>query len=160
MRYLFVALILFLGGCSLKEYQHSATKLIILKTPKIRFNDIGYIRYGDNNAVELELYMAGEVVNRFRIDHLVCVKDKGCITKSMFNTQYLNGAYPTSLLQNILLAKPIYNGKALEKKGSMFVQRIVSDDVHIIYRVSQHQIYFKDKFNHILIKIKDIQNGK
>jgi hypothetical protein len=159
MKYLLVALTLFVSACSIKNYDINSTKLLTLKTSKLRFSDIAYLRYS-GDAIELELYTAGQVVDTFRIDHLVCVGSKGCLTKSQFNTQYLVGSYPSDLLQHILVAKAIYGGKNLQKTEDGFIQYINTQEVAIVYKVTPKSVYFKDKKNHILIKIKDINYGK
>ena len=155
MKYVFLLLIFALSGCSIKNYEHTEAKIITIKSPKLRFSDIGYIRH-TKDAIELELFVAGHVYQRIHINHLICV-DEGCMSKSSFNAEYLSAFYPSSLLQNIILGKEIYNGKNSLKKDDGFIQSIKNSDVDIKYSVNSHQIYFKDRKNHILIKIKDIQ---
>ena len=154
MKYLLSILILFLfGGCSIKNYKHTKTKLLVIKSPKLKFADVGFIR-NDANAVELELFSAGIEVQKITINHLVCVRD-GCMSKSGFNKDYLNKSYPDDILQNIILAKPIFNNKNLLKNKDGFEQYIKNKDVDISYKVTKKSIYFKDKKNKILFKIKD-----
>ena len=160
MKYFFVVLLVLLSACSVKQYTSSTTKLLTLKTPQIRFSDIAYIRHNQDNAIELELYVAGTMVNRFTINHLICVENKGCMSKSSFNSSYLVSSYPSSLLQNVLLGKEIYDGLHVRKTDDGFIQKIQTKNVFIIYKVTSKTIYFKDKYNHILIKIKDINHGK
>ena len=147
MKYFLAVCLVFFSACSIKNYTHTAAKILILKTPKIKFSDIAYIRNSDD-AIELELFVAGKAVQQFHINHLVCVDDSGCMQKSTFNREYLNQSYPDDLLQNILLGKKIYNGKNLQKNANDFVQQI-----------NTQSIYFKDRKNHILIKIKELNNG-
>ena len=147
-----VAFLMF--GCSTKDYKHTQTKLIVIKTKKIKFADIGYIRHTDS-AVELEMFMAGKVVDKISINHLVCTT-KGCMSKSSFNDEYLHSSYPNDTMQNIILARPIYGGAGLSKTKDGFLQHIRNKNVDIRYKVSLHVIQFKDKKNHIIIKIKDI----
>jgi len=154
MRYFVVVCLLFFSACSIKNYEKTATKIITIKTKKFRFCDIGYLR-NSRDAIELELFMAGQVVKRLEINHLICVSDEGCITKQSFNAEYLSANYPASILQNILLGKAIFDGKNLQKTSFGFTQHILTQDVNIIYRVTQKEIYFKDRKNHILFKIKD-----
>lgn len=154
MKYLFVAFALFLSACSIKNYDHTATKIVTIKTKKFRFNDIGYLR-NSGDALELELFIAGHVVKQIDINHLICVSDEGCLSKSAFNEAYLSKSYPPNILQNILLGKPIFHGKNLVKAGANFMQNILTQEVDISYRVMQDEIYFKDRVNHILFKIKD-----
>ncbi len=146
-------LVLF-GGCSIKNYAHTDAKIVIIKSPKLKFSDIGYIRHS-KDAIELELFVAGQVLQRIHINHLICVNE-GCMSKSRFNQEYLSGVYPSSLLQNVILGKEIYKGKNSLKQEDGFLQSIKTSEVNIKYRVNSHEIYFKDKKNHILIKIKEI----
>ena len=154
--FLVVYTLLLLSGCSFKNYTHTTAKLITLKTPKIKFSDIAYIRHNDN-ALELELFVAGQVINRLSIDNLVCVQNQGCMSKSSFNAKYLEKSYPPNILQNILLGDTIYNGKNKKQTANGFEQIINTQNVALIYRVTRSQIYFKDKKNHILIKIKELK---
>ncbi|ADN09883.1 hypothetical protein [Sulfurimonas autotrophica] len=154
MKYFLVVFVLFLSACSIKNYEHTSAKIVIIKSPKIKFSDIGYVRH-TKDAIELELFVAGHVYKRIHINHLICV-DNGCMSKSSFNQEYLSGAYPSSLLQNIILAKEIYNGKNSLKQDDGFIQRIKTSDVTIKYIVNSREIYFKDMQNHILIKIKEV----
>ncbi|WP_434636788.1 hypothetical protein MLC35_09800 [Sulfurimonas sp. NW7] len=154
MRYFLAVFILLLfGGCSIKNYAHTDAKIVIIKSPRLKFSDIGYIRHS-KDAIELELFVAGHVLQRIHINHLICVNE-GCISKSSFNQEYLSGVYPPSLLQNVILGKEIYDGKNSLKKDNGFIQNIKTSDVDIKYRVNSREIYFKDKKNHILIKIKE-----
>ncbi|RLA70699.1 MAG: hypothetical protein DRG24_06500 [Epsilonproteobacteria bacterium] len=151
---LWVSLLLF-GGCAFKQYVLTEPKVIILKTPKIKFADTGYVR-STGDSVEVELFTAGQVVGKIAINHLVCVQDEGCMSKSGFNESYLNEAYPDTILQHILLGKPIFDSENLKKNNAGFEQYIYRNTINIIYKVNEKQIYFKDKQNKILIKIKEI----
>ncbi len=154
MKYFLVVFVLVLSACSIKNYEYTSAKIVIIKSPKIKFSDIGYVRH-TKDAIELELFIAGHVYKRIHINHLICV-DNGCMSKSSFNQEYLSGAYPSSLLQNIILGKAIYNGKNSLKQDDGFIQRIKTSDVNIKYIVNSREIYFKDMQNHILIKIKEV----
>ena len=156
MKYILLIFILIFSACSTKNYEITKTKLIIIKSPQIKFSDLGYLR-NTEDSVELELFMAGKRIQKISINHLICVNE-GCMSKSGFNEEYLNENYPDNILQNILLAKPIYDGRNLEKTNNGFTQRISSLHVEIIYKVTQNQVFFKDKKNRIIFKIKDI-NG-
>jgi len=154
MKYFLVVFVLFLSACSIKNYEHTSAKIVIIKSPKIKFSDIGYIRHTDD-AIELELFFAGRVYKKIDINTLICV-DNGCMTKSSFNEKYLSKYYPTSLLQNIILGKKIYDGVNSTKQNDGFIQQIKDLHVNIKYRVNAKEIYFKDVYNHILIKIKGV----
>ena len=155
MKYLLLILTLLFSACSIKNYEHTESKLIIIKSPKIKFADLGYIRNSDR-AVELELFVAGKVIEKISVNHLVCVSD-GCMSKSGFNKDYLNAAYPDTILQNILLGHEIYDGKNRLKTADGFEQTLEDENVNIMYRVNSKVIYFKDRKNRIIFKIKDIK---
>lgn len=155
MRYIFLALFLLLGGCSIKNYTHEKSKIIIIKTPKLKFSDLGYIRHNGSD-VEMELFMAGVSVQKININHLICVNE-GCMFKSTFNDEYLNAEYPSDILQNILLSEVIYDGKNRVQTPSGFEQIIQTKNVDIKYRVTQNETFFKDRKNKIIFKIKDIK---
>jgi len=153
MKYILLVFILLMSACSVKNYEFTQTKILIIKSPKIKFSDLGYIRNTDE-AIELELFVAGKAIEKITINHLVCVSD-GCLSKSGFNEEYLNENYPSDILQNILLAKQIYNGQNLVKNESGFEQYIQDENVDIKYIVSEKTTYFKDKKNKIIFKVKD-----
>ena len=157
MKYLTVLLILFFSACSIKNYEHSEAKIVTIKSPKIKFSDIGYVRHTDD-AIELELFVAGHVFQKIHINRMICVKD-GCMRKHSFNKAYLNASYPDDILQNIILGHAIYEKKNLHKLKDGFTQIIKNRNVAIKYRVNSHEHFFKDRKNHIIIKIKDL-NGK
>jgi uncharacterized protein YcfL len=154
MKYILILLLLLFSACSVKEYKHTKSKIIIIKSPKIKFADLGYIRSSDK-AIELELFIAGKSIKKISINHLVCV-DEGCMSRSGFNEEYLYKSYPSDLMQNILLAKPIYNSINMVKTDSGFVQKIQNEDVNIKYKVDDKTTFFKDMKNNIIFKFKEM----
>ncbi len=153
MKYLLITLVLFFSACSVKDYKQTQSKIIIIKSPQIKFADLGYIRNSEN-SIELELFMAGKSIKKITINHLVCV-DEGCMSKSGFNKDYLNSSYPNDTMQNLLLAKPIYGGKNLVKTDDGFEQMIKDENVDIKYKVDSKSTFFKDIKNKIIFKTKD-----
>jgi len=154
MKYISLLFIFLLGGCSLKNYEHSQSKLIVFKSSKIKFADTGYIRNSDK-SIALDMFTAGQRIERIEINHLICVS-AGCMTKSSFNNEYLHPSYPNELLQNVLLGHQIYEGEGLKKTQDGFEQHIVNEDVEIRYKKTAQEISFKDQRNKILLKIKDL----
>jgi hypothetical protein len=153
MRYFLLVFILVFGGCSVKNYERTQTKIIIIKSPKLKFADIGYVRNSDK-SIELELFVAGKAIEKITINHLICTHE-GCMSKSGFNADYLNSAYPDDILQNIILGRTIYGGKNMVKTKEGFIQQIKARHVDITYKVTHHAILFKDKKNKIILKFKD-----
>lgn len=154
MKYLFVAFTLLFSACSVKNYEFSESKIIIIKSPKLKFADLGYVRHA-KNAIELELFIAGKAVQKIAINHLICVDD-GCMSKSGFNAEYLNPSYPESLLGDIILARKIYDGENMVKTDNGFTQNIKTEEVDVEYAVTSKKTSFKDRKNKIIIQIKDI----
>ena len=153
MKYLLIVFALLFSACSVKNYEITQTKVIIIKTKKLKFADLGYVR-NTGDSIELELFVASKVIEKISINHLICTSD-GCMTKSSFNKEYLHGSYPSDILQNILLANVIYGGKNRVQTEFGFEQKIVDEGVDILYRVSEEETFFKDRKNRIIFKIKD-----
>ena len=153
MKYILIAFVLLFTACSTKNYEITQTKIIIIKSPKLKFADLGYIRNSDK-SIEMELFAAGKAIEKITINHLICTS-KGCMTKDGFNEDYLSGAYPSNTLQNILLADSIYDGKNRVQTSGGFEQRIQNERVDIIYKVTSKSTFFKDRKNRIIFKIKD-----
>ena len=149
-------LLLLLSGCGARPFVHNDAATIILKTPKIRFADAGYVR-SNEEKVALELFTAGHPVGKFEIENMVCVEGEGCMRKSSFNEEYLNRHYPDTLMENVLRGRPIYEGQNLLQKPYGFEQHIMDEHVDIKYRVTERETYFKDRSNRVLIKIKKQQ---
>lgn len=155
LKYLLPFFLLFLNACSIKNYEHTQTKIVTIKSPLIKFSDIGYLRHS-GDAIELELFIAGQVFQKIHINNLICVKE-GCMSKRSFNEKYLNATYPENILQNILLSEEIYGGKNRLKTDEGFMQVINNKDVAIKYRVNSRETFFKDRKNNIIIKIRNVE---
>ncbi|MBC8236906.1 MAG: hypothetical protein H8E76_01635 [Helicobacteraceae bacterium] len=153
MKYIFLSFVLLFNACSVKNYETTQTKIIIIKSPKIKFADIGYLRNSEK-SIELEMFVAGHAVEKISVNHLICVRE-GCMSKSTFNQEYLHHSYPDDILQHIFLGYKIYDGIASVKTLDGFEQNIVNSDVDIKYKVDSESIFFKDRKNKIIFKIKD-----
>ena len=150
---LLTSFLLLFSACSIKNYEHTQSKIFIIKSPAFKFADLGYLR-NTGDALELDLFIAGNLVKHIEINRMICV-DEGCLSKASFNEEYLYKAYPSDTLQSILLGKPIYGGKNIFKKANGFEQSIKTNEVDIRYRVDSHTIFFKDSKNKIIFKIKE-----
>jgi len=153
MKYLLITLLLLLSACTLKQYDVTETKVIVLKTKMLKFADLGYLRH-NGDALELELFVAGKSVFSVSIDYLICT-DGGCMSKKAFNEAYLHKSYPDTLFEKVLLGLPIYNAQNYQIIKDGFEQKVLNDFVDISYRVTSKITYFKDRKNHILLKIKE-----
>ncbi|MDD5717531.1 MAG: hypothetical protein PHW64_06975 [Sulfuricurvum sp.] len=150
---------LIIGGCTAKHYTISEPKVIVLKTPKIKFADTGYFRY-DKDAVEVELFTAGTSVEKISIDDKVCLR-AGCMDEGEFVKEYLYEGYPRDTLRRILQNEPIFGGiNVSESCGGVIFQNIRNDEMDIMYRRAQGSIYFKDRLNGLTIKINDLDTNQ
>ncbi|MCJ7766047.1 MAG: hypothetical protein MUP09_08935 [Thiovulaceae bacterium] len=136
-----------------RPFIQSDAATIILKSPKFKFADAGYLRSNDE-MVSIELFSASQAVAKIEVRNLICVAGEGCMRKSSFNSEYLSANYPDTLLENVLRSKPIYNGRNLVENVHGFEQKITDEGVDIEYRITPRQIYFRDRKNSVLIKIK------
>lgn len=98
MKQILLIFTLIFSACSVKNYEHTQTKIIVIKSPKIKFADVGYLR-NSGDTIELELFIAGKNIEKITLNHLVCTSE-GCMSKSGFNKEYLNSAYPDDTMQN------------------------------------------------------------
>jgi hypothetical protein len=155
MRFFLLVLVLLLSACGTKTYEHTQSKVITIKTPKLRFSDLGYIKHTGED-VRVELFTAGKMVQSIEIYYLICVNE-GCMGKTAFNESYLNANYPKDILENIILGKHIYNRRNFVKTRDGFEQYIKNNNVNIKYKVSANEIYFKDRKNAIMFKIRDVE---
>lgn len=153
MKYILLIIALFFSACSVKDYERTQTKIITIKSPKIKYSDAGYLR-NSGKTLELELFIAGKSIEKITVNHLICTSE-GCMSKSGFNKDYLNTAYPDDIMQNMLLSHVIYDGKNITKTADGFEQYIRDEHVDIVYRVDSRAVYFKDRKNGIIFKIKD-----
>ena len=154
IRIFFILWVSLFLGCAPKTYEINESRLIIIKTPKLKFADLGYIRK-NADEVRADLFVAGTLVQTIEIKTLVCVNE-GCISKSSFNEEYLSASYPDDLMLNVLLARPIFKKASLQITQSGFTQELKNDKYNIIYKIENGNIYFKDRKNRILIKIKKV----
>jgi len=150
--------LLLLGGCSTKEQvtkQNQESAMIVLKTPTMRYADLGFI-YKKPDWVKVEIYGMGQPLLSIEINGMnVCMSTFKCMSKEAFNAKVLHPDYPPTLLEHIFQAQPIFEGEGLEKKRNGFTQKIAKKGVYdITYSVTSTQQRFHDTINKILIKVK------
>lgn len=152
---LFVIL-LSLNGCSTHSFSISEPKIITLKTPKIKYSDMGYVRY-DDDAVQVELFTAGVSVEKITfINNEVCVS-VGCMSEEKFTQEYLNPHYPPDTLRRIVQNVDIFGGLGKsEACNGVQYQYIRNEEIDVMYRRKNGEILFKDRLNGVMIKIEDI----
>ena len=148
----------FLSACSTKQYMKQESAMIVLKTPTLKYADLGFI-YKNNDETKVEIYGSGQVLMKFTIsDTSICMSLFECMDKKSFNKHILSAYYPQDILNHIFRGEQIFDGAKSIKTRNGFTQHLVKDgDYHIKYSVLNNQILFHDTINNILIKIKRLQ---
>ena len=148
----FLPLFFLFSGCSKSYYEAPKATLIVIKTPNLKYADMGFIYKGEHQ-IKAQIYSLGKAIFTLTIGKRICVDFK-CMSKEQFYESYLNANYPKETLANIFLKKPIFNGENLHKEGNKWKQHIFNKDkFDIIYTFDLTSARFKDKVNGILIKI-------
>lgn len=157
---LWVSLVsLLISGCATKRFSISEPKIITLKTPKIKYADMGYVRY-EGDAVQVELFTAGVSVEKITMnEEEVCVS-AGCMSEAAFIKEYLNPEYPSDTMRRIVQNMDIFSGEGKSEMCSgVLYQYIRNEEMDIVYRRKAGEIYFKDRLNGLLIKIEEIKEN-
>ncbi len=137
------------------EFISSHPYKITMKTKKFAFSDTGFLNKYDN-LLNLEVFTMGKLALDLRIsleEDDICV-DQLCNTKEGFNQTFLSPFYPDDLIEKVIQRKPILGGKNLKKTSNGFMQKIMTKDYSIKYKIWPGNIYFKDAKNKIMIKLK------
>ena len=111
-------------GCSQKQVQHSNSAIILIKTPKIKFYDTGFItKYKD--YTHLQIFNFGNVVLDLKVyENEICRKTFECLNNKEFNKKYLSKEYENNFLQKLLLKK---NVNFIDKKNNIYI-KIIKDN--------------------------------
>lgn len=153
--FIFLFVVLFLTSCSLKhEINFSAPYKIVIKTKDIAIGDSGFIKKADGYK-SIEIFSAGFLALHVELGANACINGM-CTDRLDFNRRFFGYSHYANLLDDILDKKEIYSGMGKIKLKDGFEQNIKTKHYNITYRVTKNSIYFKDKTNHILIKLKEI----
>ncbi len=145
------------GGCAGRSYQKPVAALIVFKTPAIRFADQGFV-YRSARGVKVQVYASGRAVLQMRVGRRVCIEGKGCLAEEDFYKKFFGVAYPEGTLAAIFSKRPIFGGEGLRKVGEGYEQRIEEPGrFDIIYAFNSRSARFRDRLNHILIKMTEIK---
>ncbi len=150
--------VILISGCSSKnivQEKNQESAFIILKTPKIKYADMGFI-YKSDSFIKVEIYQMGQAIMSLTINGMnICLSTLKCMEKRDFNKEMLIASYPDTLLENIFRGKPIFNGKNLKKESNGFSQNIEEKGKYSIkYRVIGNNKMFRDTKNSIKIEVK------
>jgi hypothetical protein len=154
-----VVIISIFGSCAIKNSVESRPAIATIKSKKLKLNSTAFLKT-TTFYTSLNLYNVGNVVADIKINSTKICFDNRCFKKSDFNHLFLSSFYPDDILQNIINSKPIYNALNINRYNNGFTQFLKSKDVDIVYKVDNNRVYFKDKKNSILIKIRILSQPK
>ena len=147
------AVALMISGCvgAMPEYSKSNGKMIIFKTPTVKFADQGFVSSA-TSEVKVEIYGSGQALMRLRVTPTqTCMSSMACMGNSEFNKKVLNANYPADTLEHIFKGEQIFAGQGLSQSADGFTQNIGS----ITYSVSSGNISFRDSSNGVKIVVRD-----
>ncbi|SFV59476.1 Putative lipoprotein [hydrothermal vent metagenome] len=148
--------LLFLAGCSIKhQINFSAPYLIVIKTKDIAMADSGFVKKADGYK-SIEIFTLGKLTLHVEIGNDACINGY-CTDRIDFNRRFFGYQYYANLLDDILDRSYIYAGVGKIETQDGFLQKIKTKNYDIIYRVTDKTTYFKDRKNHILIKLTRLQ---
>ncbi len=149
-----VAIILFfLTACAQKrDITFSLPYKVVVKTKNLAIADGGFLTKADNYK-SLEVFSAGKIVLHVELNKNACINNL-CTNRLDFNQRVFGYSYYKSFLDDILDKKEIYDGKNIIKTGDGFKQNIKTKDYDIIYSINKKSLYFKDRKNHVLLKLR------
>lgn len=156
-KFLYLIFMLFLFvGCSQKiSYTSSKAYFVVIKTQKIALADTGFIKK-DDSRLNLQLFSASSPIFDLHVNDDVCI-DYTCLTRESFNDEFFGYKHYKNFIDELFNMQPIYNKKNLLKSKDGFEQKIRTNNYDITYKVVNGNLYFKDKHNRVLIKLKELK---
>jgi len=157
VRYFFTCMIFFLFiGCSQKEvYTSSDAYFVVIKNSKIAIGDTGFIK-NNKDSLNLQVFSVASVIFELVLKDDVCVNSL-CLNKTSFNEEFFGTKHYENFVDELFHFKPIYNEKNIQKTKNGFTQYIKTKDFDISYKVEGKTLYFKDRKNKILIKLRKLK---
>ena len=151
-------LVLFVAGCSYRpDVTLSQSVALTIKTPDIRISDVGFFRANDN-YINVQVFTAGTLALDLQIHENICLNGP-CFDKLSFNRRFLKDEHYPMIMEEILRGKPIYEKRGLKMTEDGFEQRLHVKAREILYSVNSIEIIYRDKANHVLIKIKKLKGN-
>ncbi|WP_024954893.1 hypothetical protein [Sulfurospirillum arcachonense] len=155
-KYIFlVVAILFIGCTTTIPYTSSKAYYMVIKNPKIALADTGFVKK-DDTRLNLQIFSASSPIFDLHVENQVCL-NAICFAKEAFNYEFFNFRHYENFIEELFNLQPIYNQKNIQKNENGFEQRIKTNSYDITYKVENNNLYFKDKKNGILIKLKELK---
>ncbi|KAA6227505.1 MULTISPECIES: hypothetical protein [unclassified Campylobacter] len=154
-KFIFLCLIfigLFLNACASKNENFTSQSVsIFIFSPNIRLNDNGFLKQ-DKQKIHLEVYKFGRAFFELNISDKICTSGV-CYDKTSFNKKFFKNVYYDEFLEDILLLKPLFNGKNLTNTDCGFYQNLISKNYEILYEKCDEGINFRDNISHTSIRL-------
>ncbi len=152
-KYLALLIAVMLLGCAKPSYQTQKSALIVIKTPHLKYADMGFVYQGKESS-RVEIYANAQPLFVLSIyPNSICMDKLKCLEPSSFNEQFLSSHYPKNILSNIFNQKPIFDAQNLTQTPNGFKQRIKTQNVDIAYSAIDDRTIFRDSSNGVMIKI-------
>jgi len=149
-----IIITLFFIGCAKPQItSHSA--VVILKTKGFRVYDTAFVKKTDQD-INIEVYKAGVLSFTLFIGNMICI-NKECMDEEEFSVRFLNKYYPKKFLKTLFNKKTLKlkNSKIIQLKDG-FKQSAKTKNYDILYISKKDSLFFRDRLNHILIKLTSI----
>lgn len=144
----------FVVGCTPKKPLLSKSFLVVLKTKELRFADTAFVNIWEKEA-EISAYVVGKNALEIHFGGNVCV-DGICMDKKEFNSRFLHYTYYNNLFLDVLKKKRLSLDGDFADTDDGFVQKAENKNFNIIYQVSKKEVFFRDRKNNIIIKLKEL----
>jgi hypothetical protein len=142
-------------GCNSPTYTKEERVLLLFKTPKIQYRDLGFL-YAHAHGVKMEIYSSGEAMSALTIEEdRICSGSFACLNPKGFHRTYLSSSYPSDTLLHIFKGEAIFEGQGVRKEGNASTQILYKEGEYAIeYRIFNKKIFFHDRINAIKITIE------
>ncbi len=155
MRSIVTFFTILLLGCARVELEEAKPIFMLIKSPSLNYADAGFLYIG-KKRYKVQIYSSANAISSLEVTpKSVCIKGTGCLGYKEFQKRFFSYGYNDNILYAIFSASRIFDGKNLTKKSNGFTQKIThTPNYDIEYSVLNNQRTFRDRINHILIKVK------
>lgn len=148
--FLFLSFLFFFSACTLKNQNYSSQSMMVLfNTPMVKINDAGFLKK-ESKVLNLEIYKLGQAFFELKIRDNICL-NAVCYDKKTFNQKIFKNKYYDDILKDILEARPLWNGKNMQKTDCGFIQQLSGVNYEIFYEICDNKISFFDKISRVKI---------
>ncbi len=129
--------------------------MVLISSPAIKINDVAFLKR-ENQTLNLEVYNLGQAFFKLKIKDKICLNTV-CYDKKVFNQKFLKNEYYEDILNDILNARTLWQGKNLEKTNCGFNQNLKAKNYEIFYQVCGGKLGFFDRISGIKIILNRLE---